>query len=232
MRLHRFYLSTPITEETFDVTDKDLLHQWRNVFRYNVGSQVIIFDGSGYEFLCIISSLRSLGASLSVLQKKKVEDHFGRDIWLCVGIIKKDFELIVQKATELGVSHIVPLLCKRSEKKDVNLERLRKIAIESGEQSGRGEVPMIHGVISLEDVLKSSILPEEKIFLHPEGKYIGDFLNTKNSKHLAIFIGPEGGFTPAEIEDFSLYKIPEVSLGPQILRTETAAIAVSCLLLL
>jgi 16S rRNA (uracil1498-N3)-methyltransferase len=173
-----------------------------------------------------------VGATVSILQKKKVADHFSREVWLCVGIIKKDFELIVEKATELGVSHIVPLLCKRSEKKDVNLERLRKIAAEASEQSGRGEVPMVHDVISLENILKSSILPEEKIFLHPEGKYIGDFLSAKNSKHIAVFLGPEGGFTPAEIEEFSVYRIPEVSLGSQTLRTETAAIAVSSLLLL
>ena len=71
MRLHRFFLKTPILSgNKFDVTDRDLVHQWKSVFRYNVGSQVILFDGSGTDYLCIITSLRNLGATLEVIEKK------------------------------------------------------------------------------------------------------------------------------------------------------------------
>ena len=224
MRLHRFYVDKPITDETFDVNDRDLIAQWRSVFRYNVGSQVVLFDGSGVDYLCMITSLRNLGATVS--------------------IIKKDnFELVVEKATELGVLHIVPILCDRSEKKNINMERLQKIAIESSEQSGRGDVPVIHEIINLSMLLMSKspfdIMPKEKIVLQLNSRYIGDFLEKQpleassgRMTKLAVFIGPEGGWSDNELKDFALHNIPSVSLGHQILRTETASIAVSSLLLL
>jgi 16S rRNA (uracil1498-N3)-methyltransferase len=233
MRLHRFYVKTPITEDTFDIKDKELVHQWRDVFRYNVGSQIVLFDGSGQDFLCIITSLRALGGTVSVLEKKENIKSYLKNIWLCMAIIKKDnFELVVEKATELGVMHIVPILCERSEKKSLNMERLEKIGIEASEQSGRGQKIEIHEITDLQTILKNKSLPENKIVLHPEGEYIGDFLSDKNSKDLVVFIGPEGGFSEAEIEGFTSHCIPTISLGSQILRSETAAIAVASLLLL
>lgn len=235
MRLHRFYINTPISENNFDITDRDLIHQWRSVFRYNVGSQVILFDGGGVDYLVMITSLRNSGASVEMVEKKNNKNKPKINLWLCVGIIKKDnFELAVQKATELGVSHIVPVLCERSEKKNLKLDRLQKIVIESSEQSGRGEVPIIHEIIELSELCKTELytLPKEKIVLHPEGQYIGDFLQAKDTKELAVFIGPEGGWGDREVKEFAEHNIPSISLGSQILRAETAAIAVSSLLLL
>src|SRR3989344_1006754 len=72
MRLHRFYVKIPITLERFDISDRDLIHQWRTVFRYNVGSQVILFDGGGTDHLCMITSLRNLGATVEVIEKKTI----------------------------------------------------------------------------------------------------------------------------------------------------------------
>ncbi len=159
------------------------------------------------------------------------------NLWLCVGIIKKDnFEWITQKATELGVSHIVPVLCERTEKKSLNMERLQKIAVEASEQSGRGDVPEIDEVVELSELMTSQrnidALPKEKIVLHLEGEYVGDFLARMQPKSLAIFLGPEGGFSEKEIAEFALHSIPAISLGTQILRAETAAVAVTSLLLL
>ncbi|MBI4155945.1 MAG: 16S rRNA (uracil(1498)-N(3))-methyltransferase [Candidatus Zambryskibacteria bacterium] len=233
MRLHRFYIDKPISEEMFDITDRDLVHQWRNVFRYNVGSQAVLFDGSGTDYLCIIRSLRNLGATVSVINKIENKNVPKINLWLCLGIIKKDnFELVIQKVTELGVSHIVPVLCDRSEKKNINMERLKKITIEASEQSGRGDIPEIHQVADFSEILEQKILPREKIALHLNSRYIGDFLSDKNLKEWAVFIGPEGGWSDDELKDFALHNIPQVSLGPQILRSETAAIAVTSLLLL
>ena len=167
MRLHRFYIDKPITSETFDISDRDLVHQWRNVFRYNVGSQVIFFDGTGTDFLCMITSLRNLGASLAVVKKTKSRFVPQREVWLCAGIVKKDnFELITQKATELGVTHIVPILCERSEKKNIHKERLEKIVIEASEQSGRGDIPRIHEANKIETLLSDQSLPKDKIVLY------------------------------------------------------------------
>jgi len=229
MRLHRFYISAPITSETFDVTDRDLIDQWRNVFRYNVGSQVILFDGSGTDYLCMISSLRNLGATVSIVSQRKNKFMPKINLTVCLTVIKKDnFELAVQKMTEIGVREIIPVLCERSEKKNLNMARLRKIAIEASEQSGRGDVPKIMEIVSIEEVLKSD-LPETKIVLNPEGKNWREFSIEDN---MVVFIGPEGGFSENEMKLFKNYTIPNISLGSQILRAETAAISISSLLLL
>jgi 16S rRNA U1498 N3-methylase RsmE len=71
MRLHRFWSRTPITGDSVDISDSELIHQWKSVFRYNVGSQVILFDGDGHDYVCLISSLRTQGATLAVIQKMK-----------------------------------------------------------------------------------------------------------------------------------------------------------------
>lgn len=233
MRLHRFYIETPILEEGFELNDRDIIHQWRKVFRYNVGSQVVMFDGSGFDYLCMISELKPSNARLVVVKKKEVVMDIRKNIWLCVGLIKKDnFELVVQKASELGVSGIVPVLCERSEKRKINTERLQKIVIESAEQSGRGDLLEIKGVETIQSVLDKGFLPQEKIALHPSGTSFGFYKSNTKQASFAIFTGPEGGFTDSEIEIFKKYNIQILSLGSQILRAETANIAVASLFLI
>ena len=235
MRLHRFYIQTPITEDEFDITDRDMVHQWKHVFRYNVGSQVILFDGFGIDYHCIISSMRNLGATVSVLKKNKTPNVTQRkNIWLCMALIKKDnFEWVVEKATELGVSNIVPIICEHSEKRKLNMDRMKKIAIESSEQSGRGDIPVIHVATTIPDLFAGGALPQSKVVFHTtEGISFEQYKNSTNQGSFAVFIGPEGGFSDKEITLLKSFNVPVVSLGTQILRAETAAIAVSSLFLL
>lgn len=234
MRLHRFYIKTPISGDTFDITDRDLVHQWRSVFRYNVGSQVILFDGSGIDYLCILTSLRNLGATVSVIKKTQTPDGTSRkNVWLCMALIKKDnFELAVQKASELGASHIVPVICEHSEKRKLNMDRMQKIAVEASEQSGRGDIMTVHPIMKLSDLLQSGVLPQEKVVFHPTGISFKQYRDSTKEVSFALFVGPEGGFSDKELELFKTYNMPVVSLGSQILRAETAAIAVSSLFLL
>ncbi len=232
MRLHRFYIDTPISKDSFDISDKELAYQWRTVFRYNVGSQVILFDGLGHDFLCLISSLRNLGATVSVVRKMKGSEKSKREVTLCLALIKKDnFELVVQKATELGVARIIPVLCERSEKKNLNMDRLRKIAIESSEQSGRGDVPKIEECIDFVGLLDGNLLPDTVVSLNLEGSSVAEIIK-KDPKSIAVFVGPEGGFSEKEVKEFTSHNIIQASLGSQVLRAETAAVAVSSLLLL
>lgn len=233
MRIHRFYITNQVETKSFDVTDRDLIHQWKSVFRYNVGSQVIIFNGDGFDYLCIITSLRALGTTLEVFKKTKNADISQRkNIWLCMALIKKDnFELIVEKAVELGVSNVVPLLCEHSEKKNLNPKRLDKIIKEATEQSGRGDLMKVHEVKTLKELFESGILPQEKVTFDPNGKSWGEYRNSINQNSIAVFIGPEGGFSPKELEFFKSYNVNVVSLGSQILRAETAAIAIASLFL-
>lgn len=233
MRLHRFYIDTPITEKTVLISNRDLIHQWRKVFRYNVGSQVIVFDGSGIECRSTIMKMSPSEAELSVLETTEVPAPI-KNIWLCLSLIKKDnFELVVQKAVEIGVTHIVPIMGERSEKKKINMERLNKIIIEATEQSGRGDLLTVHPLATYSQLFLEGILPQEKIFFHPEYPPIQQYLSSQIGQYShALCIGPEGGFSEKEIEVFKKYNIAGFSLGPRILRAETAAIASSALFLL
>jgi 16S rRNA (uracil1498-N3)-methyltransferase len=152
---------------------------------------------------------------------------------LCQAVIKKDnFDLVVQKSTEIGVNYIIPILCEHSEKKKLNIDRLRKISIEASEQSGRGDIPNIHEVTTLEKIFDSGSLSQEKVVLTADGIPFGQYLNSTNHASFSVFVGPEGGFSPKEIDFFKKYNVKFVSLGSQILKSETAGMAVSSLLLL
>jgi 16S rRNA (uracil1498-N3)-methyltransferase len=218
-----------------------MVNQTSRVFRLKTGDGVILFDGSGNDYECAISDLHK-GQPCSITFK--VEKHGpsrympDREIALCVAVVKKDtFEWIVEKATELGVTKIIPIVAERSEKKNLNKERLNKIAVEASEQSGRGNVPIIHPIISLQESIKWVV--EKKIpaaAFHLDGEiYTQDRsapARSRPAQNTELFIGPEGGWSPTEIEMFHTNKIPLVSLGKQVLRTETAVVAALSLTLL
>ncbi|MFZ2303875.1 MAG: RsmE family RNA methyltransferase [Minisyncoccia bacterium] len=224
MRLHRFFVEEKIPKAgEFSVANETLLNQWRNVLRMEGGSRVILFFGDGSESLCeFVSPTGKIGKKSALL--KVIETKKGlvpeREVTLYLALIKKDnFELVLEKATELGVSHIVPVQAGRSEKKGVNYERAEKILREASEQSGRVTVPAIEEIISVEK------LPSDVVVFDPRGKISAREYFTKNTTApVSLLIGPEGGFTDAEMESFHLRNIPIVSTGPQILRAETAVI--------
>lgn len=229
MRFHRFYLSSKIDGQKNTVSDPEILHQWRNVFRLKVGDEVILFDGSGIDFKAQVVSLSKEKAQLDVTDETKSSFIPERKIHLFQSLIKKDnFEWILEKCTELGVSDFHPVISDRSEKKDLNFERTNKILIEASEQSGRGKLPMLHEILHLKKILEDLSVPA--IVFDLSGK---DFsVSGVNPGELAVFIGPEGGWSSEELALFHSKKIPVYSLGKQTLRAETAAIAISSLLLL
>lgn len=236
MKLQRFWIAGKISaDDSFggllEVVDPSLLHQLKNVFRFKIGYELIIFDGDGLDNECIIREF--LKDKVILEPKKSYPSRFmpTREIWLCASIIKKDnFEWTVEKATELGVTRIIPILSDRSEKKALNVGRLEKIAVEASEQSGRGNVPAIHPIIKLEDCLeyinKTQVSGEKlgALAFHTEGEpFLGSAFDKE--KPTAIFIGPEGGWSEREVELFHTSGIKLKCLGKQILRAETAAIA-------
>lgn len=223
MRLHRFFIDEPITDTQVVITDSDLIHQWKHVFRYLAGAQVILCDGSGYEFKAMINSFSNREVVCEVLSKRK--GHVpARDLWLFLALIKKDrFETAIEKATELGVTHIVPVKALRSTPMNINKERLGHIVREASEQCGRSDMPIIHDVVSFGDALQ--LAHEEHIatvMFDPSGEPLETF-PVNLYERAALFIGPEGGWDKTEIEE-SNAKV--FSLGNFILRAETAVIAV------
>jgi 16S rRNA (uracil1498-N3)-methyltransferase len=226
MRLHRFFVDFNISQTEFGVKNEHLIHQWRHVFRYNTGSELILFDGSGYEYDCLLKSLSNREALCEVIRSRKGVLP-KREITLYQSIIKKDkMEWIVEKATELGVSKIVPILSERSEKKDLNLERMQKITIEAAEQCDRADVPIISDVTSLDEALKyceNAVTCDLSGSLELKAESLKKTLSSK-LKPLSLFVGPEGGWSEGEIKRFKEAKIEIFSLGKLTLRAETAAI--------
>ncbi len=236
-------------QKEFSIDSSELVNQIHRVFRLEDGDSVILFDGSGYDYECKIlagdsKSERAKDSKKTIDNKDRitfqvissVRSRFMpmRDIYLCAAITKKDtFEWIVEKATELGVNHIVPVLAERSEKKSLNNKRLYKIAIEASEQSGRGNVPAILPITTLEDVvgLVKSLDNTKAIVLHTEGDLLdrgGITLSDGISGEIQpiyVFIGPEGGWSLVEMNLFHDSEIPIKCLGNQVLRAETAVVA-------
>lgn len=230
MRLHRFFIEQEIPESgEIAVADKDLIHQWGKVFRFKADDSVIIFDGTGFDYVSEIVLLNKNESVLKVVEKIPNENIPKKEIHLFQSIIKKDnFEWVIEKGTELGVSYFHPIISERSEKKNINFERARKIIKEASEQSGRGNLPVLNELIDLEGALDNDF---SSVAFHPTGDkfYISNF---EKEKTIGIFIGPEGGWSDKELKLFKEKGVKILSLGPQILRAETAAIAISSLLFL
>ena len=221
MRLHRFFMKDGVQTR---VSDEATVNQWRKVFRLTSGDRVILFDDSGFEYVATITRFHEDGAEVT-LDEKKQGIIPGREVWLCMSIIKKDnFEWVVEKATELGVTHIVPVISGRTEKKALNMERLRSIAKEASEQSGRGNIPIVHEAITLVDSFE--IIKADEKFVCDTGEDASKKLNAAGAKNsIALFVGPEGGWDDADKALFAEQGIESVSLGQLVLRAETAAIA-------
>jgi RsmE family RNA methyltransferase len=275
MRLHRFYISTPIGGQTTlhlaaakDISYASMIKQWRDVFRYITGSRVMLFDGTGNEYLAMIEKLGYDYADLIIVEKTKDEDAARETVkkltqksvkgevsvkksaeevetndeestdtmesvvgglCLLVSILKGDhFELVVQKATELGVDHIVPLLCDRTIKKNINMDRCKKIIIEAVEQSGRVTLPEIHSPVSLSRALENF---DGNLIVCMQGgeKLTKKMLGKTNGKPLGFIVGPEGGWSDKEIALFQKNKLKSISINENVLRAETAAISVIAL---
>ncbi|HEU5114220.1 MAG TPA: RsmE family RNA methyltransferase [Candidatus Paceibacterota bacterium] len=230
MRLHRFFVKSALVPgRDNSLSDARLVHQIRRVFRLHAGDSVIFFDGSGVDYVSEIVSMTDEKLTFKIVETQPVKREAKRTIVLAVSLIKKDnFEWVIQKGTELGVSEFIPLISERSEKKGFNRDRAEKIMIEACEQSGRAEVPVIREPMAFADFVK-----EEKrgmVAFHTHGTALS-LEDIGETGEIVACIGPEGGWTDAEAEVFKEKGAAIVKLGTPVLRAETAAIAAATLLL-
>jgi 16S rRNA (uracil1498-N3)-methyltransferase len=241
MRLHRFYIDETVGSKTeLILDDADVVHQIRKVFRLKVGDVLIAFDGSGSDYTCGIEDFRDGTIVMGVRGAAKSRYMPKREVYLYAAIVKKDtFEWIAEKATELGVSKVIPVIAERTEKKAVNEDRLEKIALEASEQSGRGSVPEIAPVIDLKEAVNQvldfksrSREKDAKIIVFHTDAELFEVSDIKGEEALACFIGPEGGWSPDEIALFHEHHILVKSIGTQVLRAETAVVAALSLVMI
>lgn len=230
--LPRLFVSQELHPKAEVTLSAEQSHYLSAVLRRKEGDGVLLFNGRDGEWQAKLSQVTK--KSVQVLcQDQRRPQSFCPDVWVLFSPLKRDgTELIIEKATELGVKALVPVITRRSVVARLNVERMQKIALEAAEQSERLDLPEIRAAADLESVLKA--WPENRrLYLCAErsqAQPIATVFSTEAKGPSALLIGPEGGFTP---EEFALLEkcpfVIKVSLGPRILRAETAALAaLSC----
>ena len=242
--MHRFYVnSSQIIEDTVVITGSDVNHI-KNVLRMKQDEEIVICNGQGKDCYCIINKVSEAEITAKIISVKDTGTELKARITLFQGMPKKDkMELIIQKAVELGVYEIVPVMTKRvvvkledKKKEEKKLERWQAIAEEAAKQSHRGIIPLIKPVQSYKEALSNAkkmsygIIPYENASGMANTKMIMNNLNQYDS--IGVFIGPEGGFEEAEIAMAVENQIHPITLGRRILRTETAGLAVLSMMVL
>lgn len=229
-----FYIKNNQIEENKILIQGEDVNHIKNVLRYQNGDKLEVCDEDGTRFYTKISGMNQNEIILDILEISNDTTEPNVNVVLFQGLPKADkMELIVQKCTELGVSGIVPVIMDRvivkldEKNESKKIERWQKIAKEAATQSGRQKIPYVEKAINLKNSIEK--LSKYDIVIVPyeceKENYIKNVLRNmdENVKNIAIVVGPEGGFSDGDIEILSeLTNMKKVSLGPRILRTETA----------
>lgn len=226
----RLYVDVELSDGAEIRLDGSHAHYLLKVMRIKQGDPVKLFDDRSGEYLAHVTALGKRDLILRIDGKTR-EREAVPDLWLCTAPIKKDrFNWIAEKATELGVARIMPVQTERTQSHNIKMEKLRAHMIEAAEQCERTALPSLDPITKLADMLEQWPADRHLFFaderIHETGK--GNFRKAlvAHDGPAAILIGPEGGFT--DRENGMIRALPQsvpVSLGPRILRADTAALA-------
>jgi 16S rRNA (uracil1498-N3)-methyltransferase len=209
-----------VLKHDFWIQDDKLIHQWRSVLRMQPGQDLILFDGVEHDRLYKLVEITAKEAHVELVtefERKLPKKH----VYLLWSLLKKDKnDWVLQKCTELGVSHFVPLLADRSEKTGFNMERAKKIVIEASEQCGRSDIPTVREPMHIAMALEELGSKVELYICEQDGE---DTLQVVNSQ-VGVLIGPEGGWSDSEKQMFKDKNIKHLNLHDFTLRAETAAV--------
>lgn len=224
----RLFVTATLEPGATVALDDGQSHYLLHVLRAKTGDRVLLFNGRDGEWQAEIVSAGKRGIALG-LRARATSQTQTPDLWLAFAPVKKTpSDYLVQKATELGVSKLQPVFTRRTIVTRINEERLLANAVEAAEQSGRMTVPQIGAATSLEKLL--SAWPRERSILFcdegGDARPLADAARAMGEGPVAVLTGPEGGFDPAEREYLrALPFVTAVTLGPRILRADTAALA-------
>lgn len=222
MKIHRFIGDFDLSKNELKI-EGEIAHQIIKVLKLKLSEKIELCDGKDTYAIAEIVEIKKNRVLVKIdtllRQGYEGQDSTKKVTLFCAILKKENFELVVQKTTECGVSKIVPIITNRTIKTGLNLERLQKIAKEASEQSGRGTVPEILEPINFSKAIE--IAEGKNILFDKSGSEI-----TKNYKlkTINLFIGPEGGWTDDEIKTVKSLNFKIASLGPLTLRGETAAV--------
>lgn len=242
--MHRFYVNEEqISNDTIRIEGSDVNHI-KNVLRMKQGDQIVICNGQGKDCYCIIDTVSDNMVTARIQDIKSTGTELPAKITLYQGLPKSDkMELIIQKAVELGVYEIVPVMMARSivkfedkKKEAKKLERWQVIAESAAKQSRRGIIPQILPVMSYKEAIARGSKADLAVLPYENAKgiaYTKELIGTiKKDTSISIFIGPEGGFEDGEITMATDNQIAPITLGSRILRTETAGFALLSMMML
>jgi 16S rRNA (uracil1498-N3)-methyltransferase len=238
--MHRFFLPSQCIHQNQVLFPGDISRQLNLVLRLKPGATVIVLDGKGMEYQTRLLEVSSTQATGEVVSTKlsTTEPKTKLTLLLCLTQREK-FEWMLQKCTEIGASTFVPVISSRSlvqssREVDSKLERWQRILREAAEQSHRGQLPELRMPVRFEEVIRGEewkhdcrLIPWEE----EKSLDIRTALQKNSSERVTLAIGPEGGFAEEEVSAAKLAGFIPVSLGPRILRMETAAIAAAAIVL-
>ena len=240
--MQRFFIPHPTGYQIDQVITfpDELAHQIRSVLRMSVGGMVFVLDNEGGLYEVALTAVTRTHVTGKVLAKQTAPGELAVKITLFQSLTKRDkFEWILQKGTELGVDAFVPIVTQRSLVQDVKIKsnkltRWQKIVTEAAEQSHRGKCPTVANPSKLDDAIEQSRNFDLALiaWVAEKQESLKSILQQHpDAKTIALFIGPEGGFTEEEVENGRNAGIIPFTLGNRILRTETAALAATTIIL-
>ena len=239
--MHKFFTPSYMFSDTHaKIEGEDVKHIYK-VLRVKSGEKVVINNLEGEEFLGEVEEVNKQKVSIKILEKLKINNESNLKITLFQGMPKATkMDLIVQKSVELGVSEIIPTITDRVDVKlkgdFKKLDRLNKIALEACKQSKRTLIPKVLEPLNFKEVLDKiddldlMVIPYENATGYGIRAMVNSIENRENIKTVGIMVGPEGGFEESEIEALKEKGAHIVTLGPRILRTETAGFTCTSLI--
>ena len=227
----RLFYSNKLKTGTISRLSEKQSHYTKNVMRLKAGDKISLFNSQDGEWDVKILDQGKIFTEFKVEKLSRPLSH-EKNIWLAFSPIKKvPQDLMIQKTTELGIQKFIPLLCERSVVREINIKRTEKIITEACEQSNRITVPKIQELQMLDEFIKNFPDDGKIVFcdINSQSKDLYNKLSKKNP--ICILIGPEGDFSEEERQFITNYKnVISITLGKNILRAETAAIASTTIL--
>lgn len=232
---YRFYSPDLMENGPVNLPETEF-HHLVHVLRLKNNDQIDVFNGNGLVVSCQITAIRKRDVELRPMGSR-LDRPIQPVVILATAVPKGDrFDWLIEKATELGVSHLIPLTTARSvvDPRTSKLDKLRQTVIAACKQSGRNHLMQISQVTSWAQFAKTMIPQHRVLIAHPQGDAVSQIVGAddEGKRPLLLAIGPEGGFSAEEIELGTQSGAELVHLGPRILRIETAAIALSARFLL